>query len=139
MCHGLRNPLHAALGLLELIRGGSDTDTMDPDATGVGGEGPPDDLAALAAELRTMQSVLDKAVDAQLLEAGQAGTKLGPADVQAVVRDACQHHRNALKERVHLSVSVDAAVPWIQSDANRLGQVCSGRCCPARSGRCDAP
>ena len=102
---------------------------MDPYATSVGNEGPQDDLAALAAELRTMQSVLDKAVDAQLLEAGQAGTKLGPADVQAVVRDACQHHRNALKERVHLSVSVDAAVPCIQSDANRLGQVCSGRSC----------
>ena len=123
VCHGLRNPLHAAMGLLEVLR--SDDGIMGalrmlPSATaarcGV-------DLETLDTELRAMRAVLNAVVDSQLLEAGEATVNLGPTDLQAIVRDLCHYHRTALNDSVDLLVAVAANVPQIHSDGERIGQV----------------
>ncbi len=117
MCHGLRNPLHAALGALDAIRGGGWNAAAAALATsGV-------DLNSLSEELQKMRSVLDAVVDAQQIEAGKAAVVFGPTDMQAIVRDVCQYHRSALRQGVELAVAVAADVPKIVTDAPRVGQV----------------
>ena len=99
MCHGLRNPLHAALGVLDTIRACERGATVSALATsGI-------DLTTLDSELQKMRVVLDAVVDAQQIEAGKAGFVLGPTDLQAIVRDVCQYHRSALRDGVELAVS----------------------------------
>ncbi len=138
VCHGLRNPLHALLGLLDE----SETVQRDGGWHGTGAPSPPRglDTRAMKAELRTMQSVLNAVVDTQQLEAGSATVTMGPTDLQAVVRDVCQYHRSLLDEKVELDVSLAPDVPEITSDGDRIGQVrcmssvrVSGatRCCAA--------
>jgi signal transduction histidine kinase len=127
ICHGLRNPLHAALGLLEYMHGNAggpagaacapcalrplfdDRDVLD--------------IHSLETELRTMQSVLNAVVDTQQLEAGLATVRIGPTDLPAVVRDVCQYHRSALCNGVELEVCLAPNIPVIQSDGVRIGQV----------------
>jgi signal transduction histidine kinase len=111
VCHGLRNPLHALLGMVD-----------ESDGAEI-------DKRALRGELRAMQSVLDAVVDTQQLEAGiAASVHMGPTDLQAVVRDVCQFHRSMLGDAVDLDISLAPNVPIITSDALRIGQVRVARC-----------
>jgi signal transduction histidine kinase len=117
VCHGLRNPLHAAFGVLDAVRAGD----FGPGVSA--GTTPAVDLNTLDVELQKMRTVLDAVVDAQQIEAGRTGVVLGPTDLQAIVRDVCQYHRSALRDGVELAVSVAADVPKITTDAPRVWQV----------------
>ena len=149
VCHGLRNPLHASMGLLDLARGGEGTPPSGCVGRGGGGGGGGGDgggdggsqrfetlHGSLRAELRKMQGVLNAVVEAQQLEAGQAPVTLEPTDLQAIVRDVCQYHRNALRPGVELTVSVAPNVSAIVSDGVRIGQVRATSRCGAELALC---
>ena len=159
MCHGLRNPLHAAMGLLAVLRSEDGIMAALRLLPAAAASRCATDIEALDVQLRAMRAVLNAVVDSQLLEAGEATVNYGPTDLQAIVRDVCQYHRGALKDGVELLVAVAANVPQIQSDGERIGQVrvrCAVRaaaCClmrrpgqcafwvvlRARNGACNAP
>jgi len=77
LTHELRTPVHAILGLAELI---AESDSTD-DARVYGAE--------VTVSARHLLDVIDAMLDLARIEAGQMTAELAPVDLSRVVRDAC--------------------------------------------------
>ncbi len=111
--HELRNPLHAARGLAELLA----SEELPPATAELAG--------SLVRQLASLSRVTEDLLDAARLDAGQVHLDPVPTDVRALLDDVISLGRGMTGDRpVTLSLRVAQGVPdWIRVDPDRLRQV----------------
>lgn len=111
--HELRNPLHAAHGIAELLA----ADDLPVGAADLAG--------SLVRQLASLSRVTQDLLDAARLEVGSVVIVPGPTDLRALVGDVVELGRAAAGDRpVSIAGRVAHDVPrWVMADADRLRQI----------------
>ena len=116
--HELRNPLHAAHGLLDLLV----ADDLPPHAA--------ETVHTLRRQLKSLAQVTDDLLDAARLDGGRITMQPVPTDIGEIVNDVVQLARASAQSlgKTDLDVSsrlVQGAPGWVMADTDRLRQVLS--------------
>ncbi|HEU4812734.1 MAG TPA: ATP-binding protein [Xanthomonadaceae bacterium] len=113
LAHELRNPLAPIRNCVQVLAG---FDALDPAVR--------DLVAIIERQSATLARLLDDLLDIKRLDHGKLTLRMGPVDLNDVLRDAVEVAMPLVEERRHaLQVDYDTQPCWVRGDPVRLMQV----------------